>query len=118
MARKSAGTAAAKLKTASEPEQWATDGYRVWRAPGGPTVCTMGEPSQPSLFGDDVHQQRDAQAIVCLPRLLVALEECAKRLETCCHHTGTAAEYAHQAVKGYRDLLAEARGQKPRGEGV
>lgn len=90
-------------------EQWETDGVRVWRAPGGPTVCMMGDPTQRSLFNDESeHQARDAQLVKCAPRLAVALAECATRLETCCHHSGSAAEYANLAVKQYRDLIAEA----------
>lgn len=95
-------------------ELWATDGRRVWRAPRGPTVCTMGDPTQGSLFDDaDAHLMRDAVMVACTPRLVAALEECAKRLETCCHHSGTTAEFSHQAVKGYRDLIAEAKGRRP-----
>jgi len=75
----------------------------------------LGDPTQPSLFDDaDAHQLRDAQLIACAPRIRAALEECAKRLETCCHHSGTAAEYAHLAVQRYRDLIAESFGKHPR----
>lgn len=97
-------------------EHWTTNGHRVLRAAGGPTVCVLGDPLQPSLFtdaDDTVHQWRDAALIATAPRLRAALAECAKRLETCCHFTGSAAEYAHLAVKGYRDLIAESHGQHP-----
>lgn len=98
---------------------WATDGRRVWRSPGGPTVCVMGDPGQGSLFDDaDELHARDAAMVVCAPRLVAALEECAKRLECCCHHSGTAAEYAVLAVKHYRDLIAEARGHHPQRKGT
>ena len=97
-----------------QAERWHTDGVRVSRGPGGPTVCMLGDPTQRQLFQDaDAHQQNDAWLIATAPRLRAALQECAKRLETCCHHTGTAAEYAHLAVKGYRDLIAESHGQAP-----
>lgn len=98
-------------------DRWLTDGHRVWRAGGGPTVCVMGDPGQGSLFDDaDAHQLLDAALVACAPRLRAALEDCARRLETCCHHSGSAAEYAHLAVKQYRDLIAETRGQRPRGD--
>jgi len=109
-----------KAKTKPAPvvddqvEHWTTDGHRVLRAAAGPTVCVLGDPLQPSLFADAAdmaHQWRDAALIATAPRLRAALAECAKRLETCCHHTGTAAEYAHLAVRGYRDLIAESHGQ-------
>jgi len=100
-------------------EHWATDGRRVWRAPGGPTVCVMGDPGQGSLFDDATDiQARDAAMVACAPRLVTALEECAKRLETCCHFSGSAAEYAVLAVKQYRDLIALARGRHPKREGT
>lgn len=95
-----------------QAERWVTDGLRVQRGPGGPTVCLLGDPTQGSLFDDQPpHQYRDAALIACAPRLRAALWECAKRLETCCHHSGTAAEYAHLAVKRYRDLIAESHGR-------
>jgi hypothetical protein len=107
-------TAAPEHADQDQAERWATDGSRVWRAPGGPTVCVLGDPTQGSLFADaDAHQLRDAQLIACAPRLRAALAECAKRLETCCHFSGSAAEYAHLAVKGYRDLIAESHGRHP-----
>lgn len=101
--------------TPAAPEQWATDGRRVWRAPGGPTVCVIGDPGQGELFAD-VEMQRlyDAELIARAPQLRAALVECAKRLETCCHHNGITAEYAHAAVKGYRDLIAATHGQHGR----
>lgn len=108
-----------KAKRKAEPEraqdlaeQWATDGHRVTRSPAGPTVCVLGDPTQPQLFEDsDAWQRRDAALIAAAPRLRAALVECANRLENCCHFNGTAAEYAHLAVKGYRDLIAESHGQ-------
>jgi hypothetical protein len=73
----------------------------------------MGDPGQGSLFDDaDAIQARDATLVACAPRLVAALDECARRLENCCHHTGTAAEYAHLAVKYYRALIAEAKGKR------
>jgi hypothetical protein len=95
-----------------QAEQWATDGHRVWRAPSGPTVCMLGDPTQPSLFEDaqtTALRYRDGQLIACAPRLVAALAECADRLERCCHHSGSAAEYAVLAVKEYRQLVQEAR---------
>lgn len=95
-------------------EAWATDGRRVWRAPAGPTVCMMGDPTQGSLFDDaSEHQARDAALIACASRLRAALADCARRLESCCHYSGSTAEYALLAVKEYRDLIAESHGRKP-----
>ena len=98
------------------PELWGTDGNRVWRGDRGPTVCLLGDPRQPQLFDDadtmEV-QLMDAQLISCAPRLRAALLECARRLESCCHFTGTQAEYARLAVQGYRDLIAESFGKQP-----
>lgn len=99
-------------------ERWDTDGHRVWRAPGGPTVCLLGDPHQAQLFQDaDAHQLRDALLIARAPQLRAALADCARRLESCCHHSGTAAEYAHLAVQGYRDLIAETHGEHPHAKG-
>ena len=101
-----------------QAERWATDGHRVWRAPGGPTVCVIGDPGQHQLFPDArPHQLRDAALIATAPRLRAALAECALRLETCCHFNGTAAEYAHLAVKAYRELIAESHGEHPKEHG-
>ena len=94
-------------------EHWYTDGKRVRRGRGGPVLCTLGDPAQGSLFEPDLTDYKYAQLIACAPRLMQALEECAKRLETCCHFSGSAAEYSVLAVKGYRDLIAEARGLPP-----
>jgi hypothetical protein len=98
-----------------QAEPWATDGHRVWRAPSGPTVCMLGDPTQPSLFDDaetTAMHYRDAAMIVCAPRLVAALAECADRLERCCHHSGSAAEFAMLAVKEYRQLVREARSMR------
>jgi hypothetical protein len=105
----------------NELDSWATDGHRVWRAPGGPTVCVLGDPTQGQLFDDAehiAHQLRNAALIVCAPRLQAALLECAARLERCCHHSGSGAEFAHLAVRQYRQLVAESKGQKPTREGT
>jgi hypothetical protein len=103
------------VKDEAAPEYWVTDGVLVRRGPGGPVVCTMGDLAQPSLFAGDLttFQLLDARMVACAPRLVAALEECAHRLETCCHHGGTTAEYSLAAVKGYRDLIAQARAIKP-----
>ena len=93
------------VKAPLQLEGWATDGHRVWRAIDGPTVCVLGDPTQLPLFDDATVRLQDAALIVCAPLLASALKECADRLERCCHHTGTAAEYAHAAVKEYRQLL-------------
>lgn len=110
--RMARGTEAVNFQQA---EQWGTDGHRVWRAPAGPTVCMLGDPTQPSLFDDaetTAMHYRDASMIVCAPRLVAALAECADRLERCCHHSGSAAEFAMLAVKEYRQLVHEARSMR------
>lgn len=104
------------LEAWAAAERWTSDGHRIRRARGGPTVCMMGDPQQPSLFDDSdtLNQQlQDADLIACAPRLRAALDDCAKRLEKCCHVNGIEAEYAHEAVRAYRDLIAESRGRKP-----
>jgi len=99
-------------------ERWQTDGNRVWRAPGGPTVCVLGDPLQPSLFADvDSHQWRDAALIACAPRLAAALADCATRLERAYQLPGAATEFIHLAVRDCRQLLAEAKGIHPSREG-
>lgn len=99
-----------KPRAVSVPEVWVTDGKRIRRGSiAGPVICTMGDPAQASLFEADAIEYADARLIVCLPRIIEALAECAHRLETCCHFSGSGAEYAHLAVKQYRDLIAEAR---------
>jgi len=103
-----------------DAERWTTDGHRVWRAPSGPTVCMLGDPTQPSLFDDadtTAVKYKDARMISCAPRLAAALAECADRLERCCHHSGSAAEYAMLAVKEYRELVAVARSIRSAREG-
>jgi len=106
-AKAKARTAAQVLDAIPAPELWHVDGRRILRADGS-LVATIGDASQGNLFPPDERERADADLLACAPRLVVALEDCAQRLESSCN-SGTVAEHTFAAVEGYRKLIAAAR---------